>query len=149
VRLHVQGVVVGTTLTMQPPLGVTGVQAANDKIKWEDIAGVTTPVIAATTVGAVVPNDVQTIPPGGRPWFVRSGDAEFTPVNGEPRFKVGRAATRAGRVLCRSRARLFVMPAPSCGNPIFLIRIGPGFRIRPSTSGSRPVSCGDRESTSS
>jgi hypothetical protein len=81
-RLH------GTTLTMQPPLSVTGVQAANDKIKWEDIAGVTTPVIAATTVGAVVPNDVQTIPPGGRPWFVRSGDAEFTPVNGELRFKV-------------------------------------------------------------
>jgi len=34
-----RGVVVGTTLTMQPPLGVTGVQAANDKIKWEDIAG--------------------------------------------------------------------------------------------------------------
>ena len=83
-----RGVVVGTTLTMQPPLGVTGVQAANDKIKWEDIAGVTTLVIAATTVGAVVPNDVQTIPPGGRPWFVRSGDAEFTPVNGELRFKV-------------------------------------------------------------
>jgi len=81
VRLHVQGVVVGTTLTMQPPLGVTGVQAANDKIKWEDIAGVTTPVIAATTVGAVVPNAVQTMP------------------------------TRR---------------APSCGNPIFLIRIGPG-----------------------
>src|SRR5438105_14271798 len=97
-----RGVVVGTTLTMQPPLGVTGVQAANDKIKWENIAGVTTPVIAATTVGAVVPNAVQTMP------------------------------TRR---------------APSCGNPIFLIRIGPGFRIRPSTRGSRPVSCGDREST--
>jgi len=96
VRLHVQGVVVGTTLTMQPPLGVTGVQAANDKIKWEDIAGVTTPVIAATTVGAVVPNDVQTIPPGGST-IVCNGPAvvDTEPVPLSPQGVLPRVATRS------------------------------------------------------
>jgi hypothetical protein len=152
--------VLGTILAVQLPFGVTPVQAENDKVTWEDIAGVTTPVIADTTpghAGLVVANDVQTIPPGGRPWFVQSGNASFRPVNGELRFKVkglvllGGGATGTpdgvtqvkGTIVCNGPVVVDadpvalspqgdaefhgrVTPVPSCVNPIFLIRIGPG-----------------------
>jgi hypothetical protein len=100
---------------------------------------------------------VQGIPPGGRPWFVQRGDAEFRPVNGELRFKVkglvllGGGATGTtgavkqvkGTIVCNGPVVVdtepvplspqgdaefhgHVTPVPSCVNPIFLIRIGPG-----------------------
>ena len=149
--------VVGILFTLRPAFDVPAAQAADDKVKWEDIAGVTTPVIAAATAGAVVPNDVQTIPPGGRPWFVQRGDAEFRPVTGELRFKVnglvllggGFTGTTdgvtqvKGTIVCNGPVVVdsdpvplspqgdaefhgHVTPVPSCVNPIFLIRIGPG-----------------------
>ena len=143
--------IVGIIFTGQLALGAAGADA-DEKFKWQDIAGVTTPVIAGGLA-----NDVQGIPPGGRPWFTLKGDAEFRPVNGELRFSVrglvlvGGGATGTadgvtqvkGTIVCNGPVILDsdavplspqgdaefhgrITPFAACANPIFLIRIGPG-----------------------
>ena len=115
----------GALIAAQLLVSATGAQAqGGDKVRWEDIAGVTTPIIGVNAppggnVSAVV-NDVQGIPPGGRPWFTTRGQAEFSPSTGDLRFRVRGLVLLGGNAAGTPGAITTVKGTIVCNGPIII-----------------------------